>query len=234
VFQRHVRDEKNELLPAILEALSDEEAEAIVVKIEDKKAEIETSRRAETEERRAEARREREAAETEQDTAESVAAAARAGAQTAQQLARTTQDAVQNGLGTVTDMAQRSVDDLMRMFGLAGQQPRGPATRAPATFDATTHSSAALFRLQDISREWLEMSRARFQANLDGFNAMTRCRSVQDFVAVQSSLVRDNFELTLQNSRRIAELSVGVVDAATAPTIGEKPGTGAGRRRRAA
>src|SRR5215213_9946546 len=56
VFQQHVRDEKKELLPAILKALSDEEAEA----------EVEGAKRAEAEQRRAEARREREKAEAEQ------------------------------------------------------------------------------------------------------------------------------------------------------------------------
>jgi stress response protein YsnF len=60
VFQQHVRDEKKELLPAILEALSDEEAEAVVERIEAEKAEIEEARRAEAEQRRDEARSARE------------------------------------------------------------------------------------------------------------------------------------------------------------------------------
>src|SRR3712207_1900634 len=34
VFQQHVRDEKKELLPAVLQALSDEEAAAVVERIE--------------------------------------------------------------------------------------------------------------------------------------------------------------------------------------------------------
>ena len=62
-FQQHVRDEKNELLPAVLKALSDEEAQAVVEKIEDGKAETEEAKRAEAEQRRAEARSEREKAE---------------------------------------------------------------------------------------------------------------------------------------------------------------------------
>jgi hypothetical protein len=62
-FQQHVRDEKNELLPAVLKALSDEEAQAVVETIEADKAEIETAKRAEAEQPRAEARREREEAE---------------------------------------------------------------------------------------------------------------------------------------------------------------------------
>jgi hypothetical protein len=64
VHQQSVRDDKNELLPAILKALSDEEAQAIVDRIEAEKAEIEEARRAEAEQRRAEARHEREQQET--------------------------------------------------------------------------------------------------------------------------------------------------------------------------
>ena len=59
-FQQHVRDERKELLPAVLKALDDEEAEAIVEKIEGAKAEVEEAKRAEAEQRRAAAREERE------------------------------------------------------------------------------------------------------------------------------------------------------------------------------
>lgn len=64
-FQQHVRDEKKELLPAVVKALSGEEASAVVEKIEDGKAEVEAARRAEAEERRAEIKREREETEAE-------------------------------------------------------------------------------------------------------------------------------------------------------------------------
>lgn len=63
VFQQSVRDERKDLLPAVLKALSDDEAQAIIEKIEDGKAEIEEARRAEAEQRRAEVRQEREQAE---------------------------------------------------------------------------------------------------------------------------------------------------------------------------
>ena len=62
-FQQSVRDERKELLPAVLKALTDEEAQAVVEKIEDGKAEIEEAKRAEVERRRAEMRQEREQAE---------------------------------------------------------------------------------------------------------------------------------------------------------------------------
>src|SRR5215203_6960407 len=62
-FQQHVRDERKDLLPAVLKALDDEEAGAIVEKIEGAKAEVEEAKRAEAEEARAAAREQREQAE---------------------------------------------------------------------------------------------------------------------------------------------------------------------------
>src|SRR3712207_8922892 len=47
VFQQHVRDEKKELLPAVRKALSEEEAQGIVERIEADKAEVEQAKRQE-------------------------------------------------------------------------------------------------------------------------------------------------------------------------------------------
>src|SRR5919112_1968002 len=141
-FQQHVRDEKKELLPAVLKALSDEEAEAVVDRIEAGKAEIEESKRAEAEERRAAAKREREQAVAE----------------------------------TNADLA------------------RG---------------------LQDASGECFEMIQERVQTNLDGVNALVRCRTLPELLQAQGSLFRSNLELTLTNSRRVAEISTRFVENAT-------------------
>jgi hypothetical protein len=92
VFQQHVRDDKKELLPAVLKALSDEEAEAVVERIEAEKAEIEEAKRAEAEERRAEVRREREEAKRVQQAAETVVNTAWAAPRTAQQAATAAQE----------------------------------------------------------------------------------------------------------------------------------------------
>jgi hypothetical protein len=79
-----------------------------------------------------------------------------------------------------------------------------------------TQSGTALARgLQDVSREVFELSQKRLQRNLDGLNQIARCRSVADLVAAQSSLLRDNLEQTLDNSRRIAELTIQVTEEAT-------------------
>src|ERR687898_1516316 len=48
VFQQHIRDDKKELLPALLKVLSDEEANAVVEKVEDDMAQNQGAKRAET------------------------------------------------------------------------------------------------------------------------------------------------------------------------------------------
>jgi len=62
-FRQHARDEKRELLPAVQRALSEEQVQGVVEKIEAGVAEAEQARQDELEERRLKVRQEREAAE---------------------------------------------------------------------------------------------------------------------------------------------------------------------------
>jgi hypothetical protein len=223
VFQQHVRDDKKELLPAVLKALSDEEADAVVERIEAEKAEIEEAKRAEAEERRAEVRREREEAKRVQRAAESVVNTAWVAPRTAQQAATAAQEVVRSGVSTGAEVAQRTSDQVTEVLGAARQRTQGLSERATQNLQAVTQSSAVLARrIQEASGECLEMVQQRMQKNLDGVNALVRCRSLPEFLAAQSWLLRDNLELTLANSRRIAELSAQIAEttarAATAET----------------
>jgi hemerythrin-like domain-containing protein len=62
-FRQHARDEKRELLPAVQRALSEEQVQGVVEKIEASLAEAEQAKQDELEERRLKARQEREQAE---------------------------------------------------------------------------------------------------------------------------------------------------------------------------
>src|SRR4051794_38391588 len=117
-FQQHVRDERKEFLPAVLKALDDEEAEAIVEKIEGAKAEAEEARRAEAEERRAAAWEERERAEAvareqveaARQAAESVSNVVRASTDAPRRVAETAQGAVESSVGAAAQMAQKAAE----------------------------------------------------------------------------------------------------------------------------
>jgi stress response protein YsnF len=135
VFQQSVRNERKELLPAVLKALSDEEAQAIIEKIEDGKAEVEEAKRAEAEQRRAEARQEREqaeellaeqkeAADREQETRKAAQQAAKAVAQTTEAVAESSRKVVQSAADSVQRLATAPLSSGSQfwdaMFGMWG------------------------------------------------------------------------------------------------------------------
>ena len=104
----------------------------------------------------------------------------------------------------------------MPVLGRPGTEAQGLTEEAAHNLRAVAQSSTALARgVQDMSREIVERSQQRLQRNLDGVQALARCRSMSDFIEVQSSLLRDNLEQTLENSRRLAELTIQMADEAT-------------------
>jgi hypothetical protein len=205
-FQQHIRDDRKELLPAVLKVLSDEEANAIAETVEDEMANIDETKRAE-------ARRSREQVEAVQRVTEDVADTLRAGVESTQTMAQAMQEAVSNSFSAFSELARRSTGQTL-------DQPdgttRGLTEEAAHNLRAVAQSSTVLTRgLQEVSREVVSRSQQRLQRNLDGWQALARCRSMTDLVEVQSSLLRDNLEQTLESSRRLAELTLQMTDEAT-------------------
>jgi hypothetical protein len=209
VFQQHIRDDRKELLPAVLKVLSDDEAEAVSERVEDEMAAIDETKRSE-------ARRAREQVDAVQRVADDLGETVRAGTESAQSIAQSMQQVVQNSFGVFSELARRSTGQAMQMFARPDGDSRGLAQQASENLKTVAQSNTVLMRgLQDVSREWFELSQKRLQTNLEGLNALARCRSMNDLVEVQSSLIRDNLEQTVDNSRRLAELTIQLADEAS-------------------
>jgi len=202
VFQQHIRDDKKELLPVVLKVLSEEEVDAVVEKIEGEIAEVEATKRAEAENRRATARRARDQAESLRKVSESTVNAVEAGVESAQTLARTARETMQSSLSTASQTAQRSTDQVVQLFGISGRGTQDLAERASQNLQAVVRSSTILARgAGHLSHEIFGMSQERLLKNIDGLNALLGCRSIQDLLAVQSSLIRENLDQAIGNSR---------------------------------
>lgn len=223
VFQQHVRDEKKELLPAVLKALSDEEAQAIVESIEDRKAEIEEEKRAEAEERRAAAREEREQAEAVQQAAETAVAALWTGPLTVRRSTERAQDAAQTGLGVVTEAAQRTSEQAIQVLSRSGERAQVIARESTQTLTVMAEAGSLLTRsFQDFSREWLSLMQESVQTNIEGLTELARCRSVPDLMAVQNGLMRAQLQQTVEGARRIAEVTSRAAAAAQVSAEGTR------------
>ncbi|WP_052955071.1 phasin family protein [Microvirga vignae] len=208
-FQQHIRDDRKELLPAVLKVLSNEEANAVAEQVEDEMANID-------EMKRSKARRSREQEETVQRVTEDLAETLRANVEGAQTMARAMQEAVGSSFGAFSELTRHSTDQAMQVLGRPDREAQEVTEETSHNLRAVAQSSSALARgLQDISREAFELSQRRWQKNLEHLNALARCRSVTDLAAAQSSLMRDNLEQMVENSRRLAELAIHMADEAT-------------------
>ena len=164
-FQQHIRDDRKELLPAVLKVLSDEEANVIAETVEDEMANIDETKRAE-------ARRSREQGEAVQRVTEDVADTLRAGVESAQTMAQAMQEAVSNSFSVFSELARRSTGQTMQMVGQPDGTTQGLTEEAAHNLRAVAQSGTALVRgLQDVSREMVERSQQRVQRNFDGLQA---------------------------------------------------------------
>ncbi len=137
--------------------------------------------------------------------------ALRAGADATRRNGEAAQDAMKAGLNTATQAFQQVTDQFTRTLGFAEPKAQELSRRSSQNLEAVTQATAVLTQgAQEISREWFGLVQDRLRKNMDGLNALTRCRSLQDVVAVQSDLARDNLQQAIDTSQRVAELSVQI------------------------
>jgi hypothetical protein len=105
-------------------------------------------------------------------------------------------------------LTQHSAQQFARSLGLA--EDAGQTTQAYArNLSAILQSTSMLAEMtQGITRELLDLGRTHLEQNLDRFDRMLHSRGPQDFLAVQSEMVRNNLEGFLGCSHRLAEQSM--------------------------
>jgi phasin family protein len=140
--------------------------------------------------------------------------AVRASANLLQQNAETLQNAWRLSLDLPSLLVDRSADQIGRTLGLSGNEARA-AEHSARNAEMILHSTTALSKVMtEMSREYFETLRQQIQNNMGRMNDLWRCRTPQDFVAVQSDLVRDNINTLLESSRRLADMQARMVDDA--------------------
>lgn len=114
-----------------------------------------------------------------------------------------------------TEEVQRVTEQVTELLGLSETKTRELARASSKATDVMTHCGAVLAQgAQEISREWMKLAGDRLQRNLEGLTELAQCRTVPEFISAQSRLMSANLEHMLNNSRRIAEISLQVVSEA--------------------
>jgi phasin family protein len=125
-------------------------------------------------------------------------------------------EAMESGMQSTVQNFRRAADQFTQVLGFAGPQADELAKRSSQNIEALSQASNILVKgAQEISREWFDVMQERMSKNLDALNRLAGCRSLQDFVAVQTDIARDRLGHTFESSRRLAEVSVRVADEAS-------------------
>ena len=153
-----------------------------------------------------------------------------AAANTSERISGAAQDTARAGQNAAAEGTQRMADQVTQMFGLSGERGEELTRRSAQSIEAVTQASTAMTRgLQDLSREFITLAQEGIQRNVDALGAISRCRSFQELVALQSELMRDNLQHTLESTRRVAEVSTRIASEAT-QTIARQSGERGQRR----
>ncbi len=140
---------------------------------------------------------------------------ARAGAETFQRNAEGVANTWKSGSEAASRIAERSMDQLSKVFGVSGESAMRTVQQSSGNMQAVMESTTIIAGgLQDVSGEWMRFAQNRMEQNLDHLDQLWSCRSIQDYLALQTQIVMDNFEALLQSARRTSERSTQVANEA--------------------
>jgi len=137
---------------------------------------------------------------------------------------RATEDArklMESGVDAASQRFQNASDQFARTLGFSGEEGERLARQSGQNMEAITKFGTVLTQAcQDTSREWYGLAQKQLQRNLEGLSKLAHCRSVQDFAAVQSSLVRESLQYLVEDTGSIVEISLKAVNEARKAVAG--------------
>lgn len=130
--------------------------------------------------------------------------------------AETTKQVLQNGIETASLHTREAGNRLSKTLGFSGEDSERLARQSKQNIEAVTRCGTVLSQaFQDASRSLFDLGQKQFQRNLEGLNKLTRAKSVQEFTAIQSDLMREGLQHMVQDSKAITETSARAVDEAS-------------------
>lgn len=120
------------------------------------------------------------------------------------------------------DAAFPATDEFKQMFDVwtrhGADLVRGSRERFQALADCNNLVARAGL---DISRAWIDLVQARARRRADSFAALVRCRTAEEFATVEGRRLQDNLEQLVDTHRRVAALSLDVLQGAANALIGK-------------
>ena len=76
-------------------------------------------------------------------------------------------------------------------------------------------SSTLTSGVQELSREWWSAAQNRLRTNLELFNKLVGCRTLEEAMSIHGELAKVNLHQPFEDGRRLVDLSLKLVSRAT-------------------
>jgi hemerythrin-like domain-containing protein len=214
-FQQHVRDERKELLPAVLKALSDEEASETAAKIEAAVAEAEEAKRAEKRAEAAEAKRKadkaQQAEEQERAAVRAAKSAQRASRDAAEKVAESLQQtatSVQDGARQVSQRLVETTTEVVSSARDAVAMYSAPSENVIADLRAITASSTAASKAtQEVGSALTDWARNTAALNVNASRKVMQCKTFADLAQAQREFVEASMRTWMEGSSALLQIT---------------------------
>lgn len=214
-FQQHVSNERKELLPAVLKALSDEEAGALADDIEGAIADAEKAKRDEKREEADQAKREEEETEQAEAAERKAARAQKTAERNTREAAEKTVDTMARGAASVQDGARQVTEnirdrtlqvasDTQEAMGVYSQSSQKILDDLQAVGASSTVSAEAVTEICSVWMKWFD-NVARFNAGAT--QRMLQCTNLQQFAELQNEVATGAVRSWIEGNAKVLEIA---------------------------
>lgn len=214
-FQQYVRNERKELLPAVLKAFSDEEAGELADIIEGAVADAEKAKRDEKREENAQARREAEEAEQVRADERTASRARKAAEQTAREASARTANTVARGAAAVQDSARQVTETVKDATLKVASDTRAAMTVYRETTQTISDdvqairasSTVTTAAASDIVSAWREWFGNAMRINADTAQKLLQARTLHHVVEHQNEFAINALRNWMEGNAKVLEIS---------------------------
>ena len=143
------------------------------------------------------------------------------GKETVETVAKVGADVAAKGVEKAATMGQEQIAAAVKAGGQAFKTYEDAVAYNKENVDAFVQANNIMAKgMQDLNKVLFAMAQKNMEETVDLTKKMFGCKSVDDMVKLQSSLLKTNYAKAFDESRKISDMAVKLAEEAAAPIAG--------------
>lgn len=227
-FQQHVRNERKELLPAVLKALSDEEASALAADIKGAVADAEKAKRDVKRDEVAQTKRQADEVERAAEAQRTAVRAQRTAERTTHEATLKVVDTIADAAASVQESARNVTANITERVQHAATETRKAMTVYSDSAETIADdlqaigasSAVSVESMSEIYSAWMEWFGKAASTNADASQQLLRCKTVMQVAEFQREFVTTAIRNWMEGSTKMLQIAQHTSKQALRPLNG--------------